>query len=262
MKIILDTGTADPDDILTIAYLAEKGLLSAVTLYPGSDAQVGLVKTILRDLGLKIPVGGNSAKATKDFVSPFYSKVFKYVPEQPDAQAKDIIKDQLTNGARILTCEAPFNLDGLDITEWNAQGGYCPPELMDPSQVLEKFKDVKVCQSFNFGSPSLIDRVIAKSQKRTFVSKNVCHGVKYDKTIHSRTKDGMIKRIMDVYLRDHAEKAFHDLLAASCLFDRDICQFKEVEMYHDKNLWGCFEKTGSNTFISVGVDKERFWSTL
>jgi hypothetical protein len=262
MGIILDTGTADPDDVLAICYLADKGVLDAVSLYPGSNRQVGLVNTILRELKLSIPVAGNASKADKDFVSPFYSKVFKFVPENPDAQAGEMIKDFLAKGSKILTCEAPFNLKGLHIPEWNAQGGYCPHSLMEESQRLEKFKDMETCQSFNFGSPTLIDSLIADSDKRTFVSKNVCHGVKYDKNTHATMKDGMIKKIMTIYLRDHDEKAFHDLLAASIIFDRDICQFKEVEMYHDKNRWGCFEKEGSNTFISVGVDKDKFWRNI
>ncbi len=259
--IILDTGTADPDDILTICYLADRGL-EAVTVYPGSDAQVGLIKEILRQLGLKIPVGGNASKAHKDFVSPFYSKVFKYKPESADAQAPELIKEHIAKGSKILTCEAPFNLDGIHIPDWHAQGGYCPHNLMEESQRLEKFKDVETCQSFNFGSPSLIDRMIANSDKRTFVSKNICHGVKYDRETHKIMKDGMIKKIMEIYLQGHGEKAFHDLLAASVIFDRDICQFKEVEMYHDKNKWGCREKSGTNTFISVGVDKTRFWRNV
>ena len=72
----------------------------------------------------------------------------------------------------------------------------------------------------------------------------------------------LVGKCLRLFPRKRPEKAFHDLLAASVIFDRDICQFKEVEVYHEKNLWGCFEKTGSNTFISVGVDKERFWRTL
>jgi len=258
MKILLDTGTADPDDVLTIAYLVDKGL-SAVTLWPGSDAQVGLVKTILNEMGRSdIPVGGNGYR--KDCVSGFYSKVFDYKPMSPDGLCKDIAKDFINE--TILTCEAPFNLDGLDLNEWYAQGGYAPPSLMHPSQVLTKFKDVETIQSFNFGSPSLIDRLIGRSKKRTFVSKNVCHGVICDRTILPRIKNPMIKKIMDVYLSEHSGKAFHDLLAASIIFDRDICEFKEVEMYHDKNKWGCYAKENTNTFISVGVDKERFWNTF
>lgn len=257
MKILLDTGTADPDDILTVAYLADKGL-SAINLWPGSDAQVGLVKSILRELGLNIPVGGNGYK--KDCVSSFYSKVFSYSPEKPDALCKDLAKDYVDH--TILTCEAPFNLDGLDLKEWTAQGGYAPPQLMSSDQVLDKFKDVDSCQSFNFGSPSLIRRLMTRSTKRTFISKNVCHGVIYDRAIHATMPDGMIKKIMDIYLKEHSGKAFHDLLAASTLFDRDICEFKEVEMTNDANKWSCFEKPGTNTFISVGVNKERFWKTF
>ena len=266
MNIVLDTGTQDPDDILTLCYLADKGL-KAVTLWPGSLWQVGLVKTILRELGLNIPVGGNCEHAKKSSVSPFYSKVFNYKPEREDALAKDIIrqyKDDI-----ILTCECPFNLDGVHIKNWYAQGGFAGDNVVDEVDRLEKFKGKLYCPSFNFSHANLIKRLIADSDKRTFVSKNVCHGVSYNKLTHEKTKEGMIKKIMGVYLQEHEEKMFHDLLAASVIFDRDICKFKEVDMYHknpkpgvDNGGWGCNEKLGTNTFISVSVDKERFWKTL
>ncbi len=255
--IILDTESGDPDDILVIAYLADKGL-AAVNLHPGTNEQVGLVKAVLKECGVNVPVGGTGS--TKSCVSSFYSQIYDFKPQEPDGAPSDILKDFLPKGAKVLTCGLPKNIDGVQVEDWWAQGGYCPHDLMPEKFRLPKFKDVQEIQSFNFSNRRLIQRCIENTKTRHFISKNICHGVLYDKTRTS--KNPVIKRIMDIYLQRHDQKAFHDLLAAWAMLNPQFMEWAEVEMYYVENRVGCRLSPGSNTFISVGYDADKFWGTI
>ena len=255
--IVLDTGSGDPDDILTIAYLADKDL-AAITLHPGSDLQVGLVRSVLRELGLNIPVGGTGSP--KNCVSPFYQKVFKFEPEKPSGANGTILKAYLNQGAQLLTCDLPKNQDGLYVEDWWAQGGFAGDSVMGSKPILEKFKGLETCQSFNFSNRRLIERCILNSDRRHFISKNICHGAIFDKT--KTSKNPVIQRVMDIYLQEHDGKAFHDLLAAWAMLNPDGVDWAEVEIYYEQNKVGSRLVEGTNTFISTGYDVERFWSTI
>jgi pyrimidine-specific ribonucleoside hydrolase len=53
-------------------------------------------------------------------------------------------------------------------------------------------------------------------------------------------------------------KAMHDLVAAACVLDEAVCDFREVEIYQEKGEWGARAATGTRTWISVGIDHDRF----
>jgi hypothetical protein len=65
IRIAFDVETRDPDDVLTLCLVATHPRLelSAVTLTPGTPAQLGLVRLILRQLGVDVPVGAREPKA-------------------------------------------------------------------------------------------------------------------------------------------------------------------------------------------------------
>lgn len=260
--ILLDTETGDPDDIMVIAYLADKGL-SAITMNPGTDEQVGLVKAVLKELGLNIPVGGRDPKLppkTKNCVSDFYSKIYDYEPAKPDALNSEIITEYLAKGAVPFTCGLPKNFDGVKMKEWWAQGGFAGDSVMGSHPILPKFKGHESVTSFNFTDRKLIERCIENSEKRHFISKNICHGAIFDKT--KTAKNPVIKRIMDIYLQRHDGKAFHDLLAAWAMMNPDSVDWEEVGIYYEQGKVGSEIKKGTNTFISVNYDKDKFWDSI
>jgi pyrimidine-specific ribonucleoside hydrolase len=139
--------------------------------------------------------------------------------------------------------------------------------------------------------------------EKRFVSKNVCHGVIWDSKLQARLKArlrapfiGPTKyvplpgggeaalpsyppadwmsglraglRIMmhglDTYLRDKGKaKAMHDLVAAACALDPDVCRWSpEVEIYRVKGEWGARPKAGTETKITVGFNLDRFVEIL
>lgn len=68
---------------------------------------------------------------------------------------------------------------------------------------------------------------------------------------------------MECYLRKHPKgKIFHDPLAATTIVNRNICEYEEVEIYREKGEWGANKKQGTKTFISIDVDKEKFFDVL
>ena len=72
-----------------------------------------------------------------------------------------------------------------------------------------------------------------------------------------------IFRGMQTYLARHPEgKKFHDPLAACCAIDESIGTWAEVELFRARGEWGSRLRPGSNTWIIVDYDPERFIATL
>jgi inosine-uridine nucleoside N-ribohydrolase len=59
MNLIFETDIGrDPDDMFALLYMIEAGVnIRCITISPGDEDQVAVVKAILNFLGLKIPVG-------------------------------------------------------------------------------------------------------------------------------------------------------------------------------------------------------------
>jgi pyrimidine-specific ribonucleoside hydrolase len=157
-------------------------------------------------------------------------------------------------------------------------GGFAGEGVVPSELIMEKFKGVTTCQSWNLSSTTGIALKLQKYsgiKKRFFISKNVTHRVIYDKKIHSVLNEAknysksikLIWQGMDVYLKKHAEgKKIHDLLAAVCAIDESVCKFIEVELYHEKKnhfvYWGSKAISDSKTWISIDYDHEKFLKIL
>jgi pyrimidine-specific ribonucleoside hydrolase len=103
------------------------------------------------------------------------------------------------------------------------------------------------------------------------VSKNVCHGISWDRQMHQRMerrKDAhpglaMVFDAMELYLERKSDgKKLHDPLAACVAIDPAIAHMREVEVYREKGEWGSRLKEGTGMFISVSIDRDRFERVL
>jgi inosine-uridine nucleoside N-ribohydrolase len=157
-------------------------------------------------------------------------------------------------------------------------GGFAGQQVVPEQHILKKFKGLDTCASANFGNSKTVSTLLTspKIRERVLISKNVCHGVVYNKTMHTyvdaiqnKTKAlELLWKGMGIYLQKNSDgKKFHDPLACAVIFNHDICTFKEVEMYHHRKKkgweeWGYVVKKGTNTWISVSVDKQTFLETL
>ncbi|MBW4522658.1 MAG: nucleoside hydrolase [Scytolyngbya sp. HA4215-MV1] len=287
MDILFDMETQDPDDVFTLCFLLSHPALTlrAVTINPGSLEQVGLVRGILEKLGRgDLPIGVRNPRTSTKTISDFHNSFLgQPTPSQPDAVAHELLAQMLMDfpdavwltgaplhNARLLLANHP----AVIIRRWVGQGGFAGDSLVPPDRRLPQFAGLETCVSHNFSGDAKGTLAILSSQQvlsRDVVSKNVCHGVRYDAEMHRRMaayRDAtpglaLIYAGMECYLREIPDgKLFHDPLAACVAVDRSIVTLIEVDVYHEKGKWGAKRALGTNTFITIAVNHERFFQTL
>ncbi len=285
MDIAFDMETSDPDDVLTLCILATHPAvqLRAVTVTPGSKAQVGLVRHVLNRLDKKnTPIGSRRPDHPKDCVSEFhYDWLGRTSPQSPDGLGSCVLQDIfhsypttiIITGASLGNISSLLNT-GVIVRSMFIQGGFAGDSVVPPEYRLEKFKGKETCPTFNLNGDVPAAKDVLSNQRvleRHLISKNVCHGVVYDSKMHERMMDvweinpgfEMMREGMAKYLLKHPNgKAFHDPLAACTAIDPGICEFREVEIYREKGEWGSKLASGTNNFISIHYDRDRFEKIL
>lgn len=287
IDVHFDMETGDPDDFLTLALLATHPAvtLRSVSVNPGSYEQVGLVRRALALLDRAgLPVGSRVRGREAGHVSGWHEKFLKTWPRsEPDDDGHAIIARSIAaHPSLVVLTGGPLqNLrfwlekhpeQALDC--WVAQGGFAGDSLVDPANRLAKFDGRETCESYNFGGDpkgALAMLGAAQVRERRLISKNVCHGLAYDRAAHERVGAisdkpaglALVHRAMEHYLSEHPQgKLLHDPLAACAMIDPSVCAFREVEVYREKGCWGARERAGSGTFIAVALDRERFWAVF
>lgn len=276
LPIHFDMETQDPDDVMTLAILACHPAveLVGVTVTPGGPDQVGLVHHVLWFLGHpKIPVGGDPSR-TQPSVSAFHDKWIGKHSSVVDQTAYDVLR--VTEDAVLLT-GGPLRNFTHGLTrhrQWVGQGGFAGDSVVPPEHRLKKFEGLETCPTFNFnGAPTTALAMLSNPHhdRRLLVSKNVCHGVAWDRDFHARVgalQDRtpgleLVYRGMALYLAKKPEgKKLHDLLALACAIDPTVCTFARVEVYREDGKWGSRLTNEGNTHISTSVDREKFFDVL
>ncbi|HLO87126.1 MAG TPA: nucleoside hydrolase [Nostocaceae cyanobacterium] len=287
MDIIFDMETQDPDDMFTLCFLGSHPEINlrAVTTTPGSKAQVGIIRYLLNQLNLNhIPVGARNPDTTKQVVSKFH---YQFLGEIPPAEPDDIAHHILANTINsysdvVLLTGAPLqnlrlllnNYPSIIIKRWVGQGGFAGDNVVPPEYRLPKFTGRETCPTFNFNGDikgALTALTSEQILTRDIISKNVCHSVIYNQEFHERMQPfseesaglNLIYQGMELYLNHRPEgKMFHDPLAACIAINCNIAQFAEVEIYRASGEWGSRLASGTNTFITISIDYEKFFQTL
>jgi hypothetical protein len=197
-----DMETKDPDDFLTLLFLLghPQVNLRAVTIFPGTSAQVGLVRRAVNDwFGRDLPMGAYQLGGETDAVSPWHTDA--YGPVAPSRVARpggEVLLEHcgeattLITGAPLKNLGAAMALEAatgrlLRLREAVVQGGFAGDGIVPRERQLPKFTGMATCPSFNLnGDPrtGLAVRHHPGIPLRRFVSKNVCHGVIYDRELH------------------------------------------------------------------------------
>jgi inosine-uridine nucleoside N-ribohydrolase len=314
MDLIWDMETGDPDDFITLLFLLghPRVNLIGVTVTPGTPDQVGVVRRALDWFGRSVPVGAfNLAHPVRDTgegrhgrrgacVSSWHYAAFGDMPASTDAvPGPQLLRDlcgtttTLVTGAPLKNLGGALRLPGFQLGEVVVQGGFAGAGVVPADRQLEKFRGMVTCPSYNLnGDVRSALAVIATPAigRKRFVSKNVCHGVVYDRALHAQvaavrgraTSLDLIWRGMDEYLgerpprrtaalppdaprRESADprgKMLHDPLAACCAIDPAVAEWAEVDLYRERGAWGSRPAPGSGLFITVGYDRARFLATL
>jgi inosine-uridine nucleoside N-ribohydrolase len=285
-KMVFDMETSDPDDFLTLLLLLghPRVDLQAVTVTPGSQDQIGVVRTALEWFGRHIPVGSFDITRPNNHVSMWHRNVYGSMPLSGDAEKASSVLGRWCGEDVILVTGGPLKNVGAAIRAYGlgfktqmivCQGGFAGEGVVPTERQLDKFKRLKTCPTFNLnGDPKSAFLVLEHNNfgLRRFVSKNVCHGVYYDSEVHEMVraiKDkslsmSLIWKGMGYYLSKNKEgKKFHDPLAACCAIDPSIGEWAEVEIYRDRNgHWGSRLSPGTGTWIITGYDRTKFLKTL
>ena len=245
MDLAFDMETSDPDDVLTLCVLATHPAvtLRAVTVTPGSRAQVGLVRYVLDRLGLlNTPIGSKKPDHPKDCVSEFhYDWLGRLSSKSPDGLGSCVLQDVLhshpdtviVTGASLGNISALLS-SGMTIRSIFIQGGFAGDSVVPEEFRLEKFRGKETCATFNLNGDVPAAKDVLSNERvleRHLISKNVCHGVVYDLDMHARMmaisnpnpgfemmRDGMTKYLV----KRPAGKAFHDPLAACTAIDPGV----------------------------------------
>lgn len=326
MKVVFDMETGDPDDFLTLLLLLghPRVELVGVTITPGGPDQVGLVREALKWFDTDIPVGAfhqpdalerSDVKLhgeARSRVSGWHRKVYGDFPKSYEAEEGWKVLERLLGPDTTLVTGAPLKNLGKLLLELEdsalerglydqhshlgrlfVQGGFAGEGVVPEENQLDKFKGKVTVPTYNLnGDPKAALRVINHAgwfSDLRFISKNVCHGVYYDQTMHDAfgaaigepyevcTFDTepepvlsahqrslqLIHKGMSYYLRKKPEgKKFHDPLAAACAIDPDVGEWAEVMLYRERGQWGSYLDESSGIRIIIGYDHDRFVETL
>jgi hypothetical protein len=238
MDVVFDMETGDPDDFLTLVLLLghPRVNLVGVTVTPGTPDQIGVVRRALDWFGRSIPVGsfnlahrvstpGNDRHGRRGAcVSSWHYAAFGDIPPSWDAlPGPELLRDlcgpatTLLTGAPLKNLGAAIRLPGFELGQLVAQGGFAGDGVVPVDRQLAKFRGMVTCPSYNLnGDPASALAVMSTAAiaRKRFVSKNVCHGIVYDRTLHARVAASrdrsrsldVIWRGMDHYLSGHAPR--------------------------------------------------------
>jgi pyrimidine-specific ribonucleoside hydrolase len=242
IDLVWDMETGDPDDFVTLLLLlGHPGVnLKAVTITPGTPDQVGLVRRALGWFGRSIPVGAYdldhrtpSAERGEGpgrgryegrgaCVSSWHYAAYGEAPPSRDAAPGGEVLREACDGATTLVTGGPLKnlgaamkLPGFRVGRLVVQGGFAGEGVVPAGRQLAKFRGRVTCPSYNLnGDPrsALAALAFPGIGVKRFVSKNVCHGVVYDRALHAvvgaladRSRSlGLIWQGMEVYLRRSA----------------------------------------------------------
>lgn len=274
LDIIWDMETGDPDDVLNLCLMSThpKVNLVAVTVNPGSNQQIGIVKEILARTGmLHVPVGSRSPNYEKSCVSAWYTKWLGSLEAKPDGEGCDIMYEALMKFPNaILLTGAPLTNPGnlirkypeVRIKKWVGQGGFAGDNVVPPEYRMEKFDGLQTCPTYNFNGDPKSATLLLNSDRIDnilLISKNVCHGVVYDNILHNRLKQYADKHPglklmwlgMNRYLEKHDHKKWHDPLAFYAAINPNVFEWRNVELFREKGKWGSIINDSSNIKISI-----------
>ena len=287
LDVVFDMETRDPDDFFALCFLlSHPGVnLILVTANPGSEEQVALIREVLSRCDANgTPVGSRNPRPNSNAVSDFHHQVLGNIGRaEPDGIAHVLLAEAFaTHPQATLLTGAPLhngrlllnNHPTVRIQRWVGQGGFAGDNLVPPQHRLAKFEGLQTCVTRNLSADGKAARMMLSSDcilRKELVSKNVCHGVRYDRPMHNRLYDAglgtsglrLIYEGMALYLRQFPEgKMFHDPLAACIAVDPGIATFAEVDIIEVSGEWGARPCRDTKTFITTAVDRERFFHTL
>jgi inosine-uridine nucleoside N-ribohydrolase len=295
MDLIVETDLGrDADDFFAICYLVSAGVnIRAITISPGDKDQISVAKFMCKQLGLGIPIGSAKPDREKSSVGGVHVHVLKKYgwPErmQPDGLGGDIIAQAFKDYPEVelfaigpLQSVGQFLRANPDHAPFKAtmQGGFVPYSLHNYEvKRLEKFEGLITCPTFNLGGDpkSAALFIEDKNITRSFVGKNVCHTIVYDKQTFIAHKNSHLGLMPDDMLWHKAQtlfkqtmnlffdlgaphKMFHDPTAAALMLHPEIGTWLTGTLYRENGHYGT--KLEGNDKLLVTLNEEKLWDCI
>jgi len=244
-KVFVDIETSDPDDVIALIYLlgVDHIEIIGVTIHPGSQAQIDLIKFILSKFNKDhIPVGSYNYNH-KFKLSPWYTRALGDIPKSEPCNINGgELMFRLCGEDTILFTAGPnknlgeaMKLGTLNLKAWYPQGGFAGDNVVPNEYILDKFKGKIICPTSNFdgSKKESLSAIQSPNIKVKYAcSKNVCHNVIYDKKIH---------KIIKQYVDEHQ--------------DKNSDKYKSIELIYDAMNKGYFEKKQNKEYFEKKQNK-------
>ena len=205
MAYVIDLETGDPNGILALlfAIASTRVKLIAVTLSPGTNEQVSLVRWILNHFDCNdVRIGArewpNNANKIGYVSDKFYSKFGRSSDLSCDPADK-VLLECCNEEVTLVTCAPFFNLEKalmnpvFKVGRLVAQGGFVSCNVIPATQERQhlKFLNKDVGRTDNFYRNTTGTKEVLESNRigrRILVSENVCYSTNYDVTFHTRLR--------------------------------------------------------------------------
>jgi len=286
LQMIIETDIGnDPDDFFTLCYLIAAGVnIDAIVITPGGFAQVAITKLLLEECGLNIPVGVSDVDKVNGNVNDMHSKIVHenrsctwLASVKHDGYGHDIIASVANNESEFLIIGPATNIGRhlssrlfFKASKATMQGGFLPYHLHNHDVVrLDSFEGKKFVPTFNLNGnrQAGLQFLDADISRRNMVGKNVCHTILFDKDMHQKMSYNnhpasiLFKMGMDIYLKKHNDKKFHDPVAAVCHLHPEIGTWVRGKTIKETSGWTT-ELREDGDFILADIDRERFWEHI
>lgn len=159
------------------------------------------------------------------------------------------------------------NIENKNI-ECYIQGGYASENIVGIENTLKKFKKREKVPSWNLNIDLESTDKVLKNNKMNikFISKNICHNswIGLEDLNNNKT---YFNDILKSYflLNDNNKKCMHDLLAFLTIKNKDIVEFKKIDLNrtNDENpKWFSILNNKSNKSISISLNLEMYKSIV
>lgn len=288
MNLVVETDLGhDPDDFFALCYLHSAGAnIRAILLTKGHPFQVELARFFCYKVGLSIPIGVASFDSENRQRVGFNKSLLNHYDysnsARADAYGHEVAVRVLEEfpDCDFFICGPPKNFGRFlnffpqaRINRVTVQGGFLSYNLFDPTVRLSKFEGKETVPTFNLnGAKKETQQIVdfTNIKNLSFVSKNVCHTIVYDRERHKwmkefppeNTADELFLKGMDLYLDKHPEKKFHDPTAAVCHLHPEIATWFPGRIYSKKGGWGTRSATLTNSRTIADINRVALWDYL
>lgn len=262
----------DIDDYITLIFALENKInITEISINNPSKNELCLLKSTLKEYNVNIPIiySGEITEHEEDLHESlmdqvdlnFMNNVF-YCDLKTYKKHVDIKDRTIFCGGSLTTLSEIIKEEDINIEAY-IQGGYAAESIIGAKNVLKKFKKREKVPTWNLNLDiEASDNVMnSKNVNCHFISKNVCHASFIGLSDLTDEKSKINKVLKKYFNGSERKKCMHDLLAFMTIFNKDVVQFKKIDLKRtndERCKWFSELNPESNKKISVSFDYNLF----